>query len=79
MPLTITYSTVGLMQLRVWIQFKQSLKAMSTLGIDNIFNPFNLFYITGFSDKDVDTLKELIFGNNLYLLGLTFLISFFHV
>ncbi len=38
---------------------------------------FNLFFL-GFPEKEVDTVKELLFGN-LYLLMLTFFVSAFHV
>lgn len=35
--------------------------------------------VIGFPERELDTVKELVFGSNLYLLGLTFFVSFFHV
>ncbi|XP_011403233.1 PREDICTED: cleft lip and palate transmembrane protein 1-like protein [Amphimedon queenslandica] len=64
MSLSLSYYPVGLTQLRVWIQFQFAFKSMNTLG---------------FPEKELDTVKELVFGANLYLLGLTFFVSFFHL
>ena len=38
-----------------------------------------LYVHIGLPEKELDTVKELIFGTNLYLMLLTFVVSFFHV
>jgi phosphate starvation-inducible membrane PsiE len=64
MPLSLSYSPIGLTRLRIWVHFNITLNVLPSLG---------------FSDKDTDAVKEIIFGNSLQLLALTFTISFFHI
>ena len=52
----------------------------------NLRSPLSLYEslddvisVIGFPERELDTVKELVFGSNLYLLGLTFFVSFFHV
>ena len=55
-------------------------------GGGNLRSPLSLYEslddvisVIGFPERELDTVKELVFGSNLYLLGLTFFVSFFHV
>ncbi|KAK3735199.1 hypothetical protein QZH41_017946 [Actinostola sp. cb2023] len=64
MPLVIDYSPISLGKMRIWSSVYQSLAVMKTLG---------------FSDKDVDDIRGLFTEVNMYLLGLTFTISIFHI
>ncbi|XP_020892943.1 cleft lip and palate transmembrane protein 1-like protein isoform X2 [Exaiptasia diaphana] len=63
-PLTVEYSPISLGKLRIWTSVQQSLATMQVLG---------------FSDKDVDDIRGLFTEINMYLLGLTFAISIFHL
>ena len=61
--LTLRYVTTSLPKLRLWMQMEASMKAMSQLG---------------FTEKDQDEVKG-IFDTNLYLLGITLLVSMLHL
>ncbi|XP_065913590.1 lipid scramblase CLPTM1L-like [Dysidea avara] len=62
--LQINYSPMSLGMMRLLNHFTVSLNSMKTLG---------------FSDKDLDELKGIFVDTNIYLLALTFFISFFHL
>ncbi|XP_032228354.2 cleft lip and palate transmembrane protein 1-like protein [Nematostella vectensis] len=64
MPLNLKYSPISLGKLRIWSAVHQSMGMMKNLG---------------FKDKDLDEIRGLFTDTNLYLLGLTFLISIFHL
>ena len=46
MPLTISYSPVGLGQFRVWMQFQQSLKALDKLGLADNYYMYSLLSLS---------------------------------
>eukprot|EP00731_Ephydatia_muelleri_P035336 Em0115g4a len=63
MPLDVSYSPVGIGQLRLWLVFSNAMKQMESLG---------------FTDREFDDIKGIFLGSP-YLLGLTVFVSTFHL
>ncbi|ESN92969.1 hypothetical protein HELRODRAFT_108202 [Helobdella robusta] len=64
MPLRIIYKPMSIGKLRLWVNMKHSLLFFNQLG---------------FSEKDIDEVKNIFVDTNLYLLLLTFFVSAFHL
>ena len=87
MPLEISYSPVNIGLLRMWLHFAEAMKTMRTLGQCRAPWPAptgtqytkSSCLLTGFSDKEFDDIKGIFLDTNLWLLGLTIFVSFFHV
>nr|CAB3231742.1 cleft lip and palate transmembrane protein 1-like protein [Phallusia mammillata] len=64
MNLTVNYEPMSIGKLRFWVTMTMSMQAMKSLG---------------FTEKDLDDIKGIFTGTNLFFLGLTFLVSVFHI
>eukprot|EP00794_Sanderia_malayensis_P019133 gene19133-21050_t len=64
MELRIEYKPVSIGRLRLWLTIEQSINHMKDFG---------------FTDKDVNELRNIFTDTNLYFLGLTFIVSIFHI
>lgn len=64
LPLRIIYEPISMGKLKFWSNMQQSLSFFSKIG---------------FSQKDIDEVKNIFVDVNLYLLLLTFLVSAFHL
>ncbi|XP_076807863.1 lipid scramblase CLPTM1L-like [Clavelina lepadiformis] len=62
--LEIVYSPIGVGKLRFWLTMTASMQAMKNLG---------------FSDSDLDDIKGIFTDTNLIFLGLTIVVSVFHL
>ena len=87
MPLEVSYSPVSIGLLRMWLHFAEAMKTMRTLGqcrapwpAPNRNKTYKIFlFLIGFSDKEFDDIKGIFLDTNLWLLGMTIFVSFFHV
>ncbi|XP_072024714.1 lipid scramblase CLPTM1L-like [Amphiura filiformis] len=64
MTLNIVYSPISVGQLRLYVSLQHSMKMLQDFG---------------FGEKDVEEVKSLFTDTGLYLLGLTVLVSMFHI
>lgn len=64
MPLKISYDPIPFGKMRLILAVKESLQILQAVG---------------FSDKDIDDIKSILFGTNIYLLFLTFLVTGLHM
>lgn len=62
--ITLQYSPISLGKLRLLLHVKATMQSLKSLG---------------FSDKDIDEVKEIFAGTNVYFLGGTFFIAAIHV
>uniref|UniRef100_H2ZN70 Lipid scramblase CLPTM1L n=1 Tax=Ciona savignyi TaxID=51511 RepID=H2ZN70_CIOSA len=64
MEVTIHYSPISVGKLRLWVILTHAMQQMKSFG---------------FSNKDIDEVKGIFTGTNLYFLALTFVIALFHM
>lgn len=62
--ISIMYTPITFGQLRLILHFEEALQNLKTLG---------------FSDKDIDEMKELLVDTNIYILGGIILVAAIHV
>ena len=69
MPLTISYSPVGLGQFRVWMQFQQSLKALDKLGLADNYYMYSLLSLFPLSSLSCFLLSCFLLSHSRFLLS----------